>query len=185
MSTATAERREEMLGEFAEWLHAAARETQRRLMESESAEDFAAYNNALVKLGRGLRQTLALQARFEGERLKGQAEAARTAARAREAPRDWKRARISSALERLVWDEHERDEDYEDGAGERLIEDIDDRLAALCVEPDFMDTPDEALIAQLCEEFGFDVPDPVVKALALVAAADTPRPAPNGHADTS
>jgi hypothetical protein len=183
MSEALAERCEEMLGEFAEWLHASAREAHRRLMESESAEDFSAYNNALHKLGRGLRQTLALHKRFRDERAKGEAEAARKARDAREAPRAWKRARIRHALERLVWDEHERDEDDEDGPGERLLEDIEHRLAALMAEPDVMDTPDEVLIAKLCEAFGLDAPPHVVQALAIVAAADAPRP--RAAADTS
>jgi hypothetical protein len=54
-----------------------------------------------------------------------------------------------------------------------------ERVDALSLEPDFMDTSDEALIAQLCAEFGFAVPPHIVQALALVAQADAPRP--NGH----
>ena len=177
----TAERCEQMLGEFAEWLHASAREAHQRLMASETADDFATYNNSLHKLGRNLRQTLALHKRFADERLEAEAEAAQEAEEVREAPREWKVSRVRNALERLVWDEHERDEDYDDGPGERLLEDIDERLHHLSYEAEFLQTSDEALIARLCEEFGFDVPPQILQALAIVAQADAPRPAANGH----
>lgn len=181
----TAERREQLLGEFAEWLHATARETHRRAMAAEDAQEFAIYSNGLAKLGRGLRQTLALQARFEAERLKDQAAGAAEAARNSDAPRQWKCNRVRHAMERLVWDEHERDEDYEDGPGERLLEDIETRLQVLSCEDDFLDTSDEVLIAGLCKAFGLEAPPHIVTALAIVAAADAPRPALDGGSDTS
>jgi hypothetical protein len=175
-----AERQEQVLGEFAEWLHAAGREAHQRLMASETADDFATYNNALHKLGRGLRQTLVLQRRFIDERLKGEAQARLMAEARRPDPVGHKRSRISSAIARVVWNEHE---DFDEDEVERFMEDVDDRLLALAGDPAFLDIPGETLIAKLCEEFDLDVPAHIVKALAIVAEADAPRPAV--RADTS
>src|SRR5581483_9111457 len=159
-AAAIAERTEQMLGEFAEWLHAAGREAHSRLMASESAEEFSAYNTALHKLGRGLRQTLALQKRFIDERLRGEAEVQRLARVARPDPRGVKTSRISGAIERVVWNEHE---DFDETEVERFMEDVDDRLEALSHAEDFLAIPNETLIAQLCDEFDLDVPAHIVK----------------------
>jgi hypothetical protein len=175
MSDATApERCEQMLGEFAEWVHAAARETHRRLMESEAVEDFTAYTNALHKLGRGLRQALVLQKKFERERLAGEA-AKRMQAEINRPPdpRGWKRSRLSSAIERVVWNEHE---DFDEDDVERFMGDVDDRLYALAQAEDFMATPNESLIAQLCEEFDLHVPAHIIKALAIVSESGSSTP---------
>jgi hypothetical protein len=171
-SNPIAERCEQMLGEFAEWLHASAREAHSRLMASETAEDFATYNNALHKLGRGLRQTLALQKRFVDERLSQAARAEQIAQAYRPDPVGAKRSRISSAIERVVWNEHE---DFDEDEVERFMEDVDDRLDALAQAEDFLATPSETLIARLCEHFDLDVPSHIVKALAIVSEADEPR----------
>jgi hypothetical protein len=55
-ATATAERREEILGELAEWMHAAAREAQRRLLEAETTDDFLdlALDDLIAQLCRDL-----------------------------------------------------------------------------------------------------------------------------------
>src|SRR5689334_579357 len=70
-ATPTAERREEIAGELAECLHAAAREAQRKLLAAETTEDFASHTNSLCKLARGVRQCLAMHAKFEHGRLTG------------------------------------------------------------------------------------------------------------------
>jgi len=174
MSDAGAPRNEQMLGEFAEWLHAAGRETHRRLMESEATEDFTAYANALHKIGRGLRQALVLQSRFERERLAGEAAEQMQAEIDRPPdPRGGKRSRLSSAIERVVWNEHE---DFDEDDVERFMGDVDDRLYALSQAEDFMRTPNEALIAQLCEEFDLHVPAHIIKALAIVSEAGASTP---------
>ena len=74
-AAATAERREEILGELGEWMHAAAREAQRRLLAAETTEDFAKLTGSLAKLARGVRQSILLHRKLEAERL----EAARRA----------------------------------------------------------------------------------------------------------
>jgi len=168
---ATAERREQMLGELAEWLHAAAREARTRLQETETPADFATYNNALHKLGRGLRQTLALQARFETERLAGERQQRIQAETAAREARSSKKGKILGAIERLVWTEHE---DFDEDDVEAYMDDVVLRLDTLAEAPDFLATPDAPLIAQLCEAFGLPIPDPIAQALAAVAAERAP-----------
>jgi hypothetical protein len=173
---AIAEAHEQALGLLADRTLKLALHLQESAMEIEDPDQKVRLALAFHRVGRGLRQTLALHKRFVGERVAGDAKAEREAEEAREAPRDWKCARVRHAMERLVWTEHERDEDYEDGPGERLLEDIEARIEALSDEPEFLATEDAALIARLCEEFGFEVPAHIVKALAIVAEADAPRP---------
>ena len=62
---ATAERREEILGELAEWMHAAAREAQRRLLGAETTDDFAKLTASLAKLARGVRQSILIHRKLE------------------------------------------------------------------------------------------------------------------------
>ena len=182
MSEPLASRHEQMLGEFAEWLHASAREAHTRLMESETAEDFATYNNALHKLGRGLRQTLALHKRFAEERLQGEAHAAAEAAEARDEEVQARRARIGRAVARRLDAAWTETEDLDDN--ERFNEELarlNDRLDDLAGAEDFLNLDPEALIVQLCAAFGLDVPAHIVQTPAIAAQADAPRPAPNGH----
>src|ERR1700760_3907950 len=68
-AAATAERREEILGELAEWMHAAARAAQRRLLEAETTDEFAKLAASMTKLARGVRQSILLHRKLEGERL--------------------------------------------------------------------------------------------------------------------
>jgi hypothetical protein len=175
----TAQRREQIAGELAEWMHAAAREAQRRLMEAETTEDFATLAATLAKLARGVRQSLALQAKFEAERLKGERAVRLEAEIAASSAVSWKKARIRTAVERVVWNERDDVEDEEDL--DEAMEEVDARLDRMAGAEGFMETPDEPLIGELCEAFGLKVPDAVVRALALVAQADTPRPGANGH----
>ena len=72
MSEAAAERREEILGELAEWMHAAAREAQRRLLEAETTDDFVKLTASLAKLARGVRQSILMHERLESRRLEGE-----------------------------------------------------------------------------------------------------------------
>src|SRR5580692_10721190 len=68
-AAATAERREEILGELAEWMHAAAREAQRRLLEAETTDDFVKLTGSMAKLARGVRQSILIHRKLESERI--------------------------------------------------------------------------------------------------------------------
>src|SRR3954453_3239170 len=98
----TAERREEILGELAEWMHAAAREAQRRLLEAETTDDFVKLTGSLAKLARGVRQSILIHRKLEAERLEAARRAEDSAASVEAAsefvPRHLKRVRLRTAI---------------------------------------------------------------------------------------
>jgi hypothetical protein len=157
-TTPTAERREEILGELAEWMHAAAREAQRRLLEAETTDDFVKLTGSLAKLARGVRQSILIHRKLEAERLEAARRAEDSAASAEAGsefvPRHLKRVRIRTAITRHVWNE------LKGVAAELFHEDLNARLDELEGEDDFLDTPIDDLIAGLCRDLGFEPPEP-------------------------
>jgi hypothetical protein len=175
----TAERREAMLGELAEWLHAAAQKTQRMLMESEQVDEVVQLNGSLVKLARGVRQCVFMHDRLETGRLKAEAEsAAERAGAEREAhvnAVDRLKSRVNRAVSRRfeqAWPATD-DLDDNDAFNERL-EDLSTRLDDLSEGEAFLALDPDALISQLCEEFGVEPPTPASPIAAAMAGA--PRP---------
>jgi rhamnose utilization protein RhaD (predicted bifunctional aldolase and dehydrogenase) len=156
-ATTTAERREEIVGELAEWMHAAAREAQRRLLEAETTDDFAKLTACLDKLARGARRSTLLHRKLEAERIAAAQRAEETAARAQAdpqfVPRHVKRVRIRTAITRHVWNELEGDEE-----AELFRDDLNARLDELEEADDFLEAPIDDLIATLCRDLGFDPP---------------------------
>jgi hypothetical protein len=158
MSDTAAERREEMLGELAERMHAAAREAQRRLLDAETTDDFAKLTGSMAKLARGVRQSILLQRKLEAERREAERRADEAAAADAQgpselAPRHLKRVRLRTAIARHVWNELEDDE-----AAELFRDDLNARLDELEGEEDFLDVPIKALIERLCRDLGFEPP---------------------------
>ncbi len=170
-AAATAERREEILGELAEWMHAAAREAQRRLLAAETTDDFAKLTASLARLARGVRQSILIHRKLEAERLEVDRRADEAAAGAQAAsefvPRHVKRVRIRTAITRHVWNELEDEEE-----AELFGDDLNARLDELEGEDDFLDRPIDDLIARLCRDLGFDPP----------VAASTASPQANAQA---
>ena len=168
--TPTAERREEILGELAEWMHAAAREAQRRLLEAETTDDFVKLTGSLSKLARGVRQSILTHRKLETERLeagrRADDAAANAAAGSEFAPRHAKRVRLRTAITRHVWNELEDDEE-----AALFRDDLDAWLDEMEAEDGFLDAPIDDLIAQLCRDFGFDPPQPSLTSPIAVAMA--------------
>ena len=155
-----AERREQMLGELAEWMHAAAREAQRRLLEAETSDEFVKLTGSLAKLGRGVRQAILVQRKLEAERLAGDRETAAQAAAEREAAVEARRSRVAGAVGRRMeaaWPDEGRLDDNE--AFNVRLAALDERLDGLSETEDVLDLDPDALIARLCAEFGLPSPD--------------------------
>jgi hypothetical protein len=172
-ATATAERREEILGELAEWMHAAAREAQRRLLEAETTDDFVKLTASMAKLARGVRQSILIHRKLETERLAAAQRAEESAAREETgsefAPRHIKRVRLRTAITRHVWIELEDDE-----AAELFHDDLNARLDELEGCDDFLDLSIDDLIARLCRDLGFDPPEPSTSPVAAATAEGGP-----------
>jgi hypothetical protein len=174
-TAATDERREEILGELAEWMHAAAREAQRRLLQAETTDDFVKLTASLAKLARGVRQSILVHRKLETERLEAARLAEDSAASAEAAsdfvPRHVKRVRLRTAITRHVWNRLEGVE------AELFHEDLNARLDELEGEDDFLDAPIDDLIARLCRDLGFDPPPATAPDPADSRAARPPRAA--------
>jgi hypothetical protein len=175
----TAERREEILGELAEWMHAAAREAQRRLLAAETTDEFVKLSASLVKLGRGVRQSTLIHRKLEAERLEADRRAEDSAASAEAAsgfvPRHIKRVRLRTAVTRHVWNR------LEGVDAELFHDDLNARLDELEGEDDFLDTPIDDLIDRLCRDLGFEPPAAPATATPQ-ANAQTRSQAPSGAA---
>ena len=147
---------------------------------------------AVHRLGRGLRQTIALQAklardaRMEAAQLPPEPEAREefeelappdpkvVAVRRR---RDW----LPRGVERCIWNEYDREDEAAEFTGDSLLEDFHERLADLTADPEaFLQRDPDTLLVDLCQELGLTPPQfhppapPVPPAMPQVSAA-------NGH----
>jgi hypothetical protein len=184
-TNASADRRKEILGEVAEGLHAVFKEAQRRTLAAEDNDEFVRLSGSLHKLARGLRQTLALHARFETERLDGAPAASEAPAPAPPAPPvdprreavEKRKAFITRGVERCVWNEYDDADEDEEHTACSLLRDLDDRLDDLSRHDAFLDADVDALIAQFCNELGVDPPDRPTRAQLPAASHPTGPPA--------
>lgn len=147
-------------------MHAAAREAQRRLMEAQTTDEFVKLAASLAKLGRGVRQSILMHDRLEGQRVAAEAAGEEAEAQAEfEARRnivDRHRSRIARAMERRLEAEWPESGDLEDNdAFNARLEHLTERLDDVSGREDFLDTDADALIARLCEEFGIAPPAPI------------------------
>ena len=120
MSQAAADRRLEMLGEFAELALSLARDLHQAALSAEDADDKARLAEACHRMGRGLRQSLALQARLEREAKRAAREDVAVAAEQAQASRLRRKTQVKAGIERLIWSEYEPDDSEAEGLLERL-----------------------------------------------------------------
>jgi hypothetical protein len=192
------EAQEQALGLFADAVLKLALHIQQEAMVAEDLDQKVRAAGALHRLGRGLRQTLALQAKLARD---ARAEAAGKApapargvqpsaepsepdpkAVAIRRRRDW----LTRGVERCVWNEYDREEEAGEFTGDSLLEDLHERLADVMADPDaFLALDPDALLVQLCKDLGVTPPRFHLPAPALPATfAPAPAGADGAHAPT-
>jgi hypothetical protein len=179
------ERQDAVLAELSELGLTLARELHARALAAETAQEADRLALAFQRVSRGVRQTFALELKLERARNEDDREAARQA-RLRavdptckdEEPADPEVAaaqarygerfrRVRGALNRLMWDEAERDEEE----FEILSEDLETRLGEAARREDFFDIPIDTLIRQLKSDMG-------LSGDLRLTASEAPRPPP-------
>jgi hypothetical protein len=163
-----AEAREQALGIFADAVLKLALHIQQQAMDAEDLDQKVRAAGAVHRLGRGLRQTVALQAklardaRMEAARLEPTPEPPeepaprdpRTVAVLRR--RDW----LTRGVERCVWNEYEREDETAEFTAESLLEDLHERLADITANPEaFLGLDPNTLLVELCKELGLAPPE--------------------------
>jgi hypothetical protein len=187
-ATPTAERREQMLGLLAEKTLALACAVQQRALEAETSEEMAQLSLAFVKLSRSVRQSIALHARQERDRLHGDREAADAGAQARAPAVARRKARLQRDVMDILGADWDPEIEEDDGESFELSRSLSERLDDLSETEDFLDLDPDQLIARLCEDLAVEAAraDAALAPHKAAAGGDPPGPAlpakPNGHA---
>ena len=148
-----AARRAALLRRVQELSLAIAEDLADAVVATADAEQKAKLASAFHRIARGLRQSIALEAKLERE----QAEEGAAAQRARTAalPRIIRRKlRLGAEIERLVWTEYDHADAEEAEHAHALIARAEAWLEAASETDGFLDEPAEALIARLCAHLG-------------------------------
>lgn len=189
---------EQALGIFADAVLKLALHIQQEAMNAEDLDQKIRAAGAVHRLGRSLRQTVALQARLARD---ARAEAAKPQSARAEAPRpepdagaqgdapadpkavavrrrrDW----LTRGVERCVWNEYDRADETEEFTGDSLLEDLHERLSDLMADPDaFLQLDPDDLLVELAKELGLTPPEFHPRA-PPVPAAPAQAAALNGH----
>jgi hypothetical protein len=125
---------------------ALAHDLHRTALNAESPEEKVRCAEAFHRLGRGLRQSLALHARLERDTERGPREAPAEPPVPDAVRRLRRKATLKTTVERLIWTERERLED----PPEALLSQLDRLLAAELQTEAFLDTDPDLQIARLC-----------------------------------
>jgi hypothetical protein len=148
------ERQDRILAELSELGLALARDLQACALAADEPAAKADLSLAFQRTSRSVRQSLALEARFDRDRLAAAREDRDLAKRAEAFRVARRRAQVKLGVERCIWDE------AEDAEAEALLADLDDYLERDALADLFAgDDPIEAHIARLCAELGVDTPE--------------------------
>jgi hypothetical protein len=186
-----AEAQEQALGIFADAILKLALHIQEQALDAADLDQKVRAAGAMHRLGRGLRQTIALQAKLARDARHDQAAEAgaeRTApshaepatppdpkAVAVRRRRDW----LTRGVERCVWNEYDREDEAGEFIGDSLLEDLGERLADLMADPEvFLQLGPDALLIELCKDLGLTPPQVHPPAPAIPAP---PPVVANGH----
>src|SRR6185312_3158436 len=127
-ATPTAERREQMLGLLAEKALALACAVQTRALEAETTEEMARLSQAFVRLGRSARQSIALQARHEHDRLRGQREATEAEVEAHALAVERRKQQMEDGVEAILCADWDPEIEEDNGESFELIRSLRERL---------------------------------------------------------
>lgn len=166
-------RHSRLLARFADQAASLADDLHAAALAADSPEEKRAHHLAFHRMGRALRQTIALEAKLRGdarreERLEAE-QADKSAKEAAEARLKARKDRVSAAIEKVIWDEAEDEQQV--GYLTLLNQRLDAHDLA---DPD---EPVDALIQRIAAEIGLPVPPPAEEG---AAAADPQPDAPGG-----
>ena len=139
-----------ILTELAELGLSSARDLHARQLAAETPEQAVRLANALHRVSRTIRQTLALETRLERDPIRGDREATDHVVSLDRARLAKRRGQIQAGVERVLWSETEELDAYTD-----LREDLGELLDIESKDEAFLTHDPDVLIAQLCEQLGF------------------------------
>jgi len=168
-TTDIADQQDRALARLLELGLAAAEKVQARLMATEDDALLGDLSLALNRASRNVRQTIALQMRAARDRRADAREVEAEVRQGDEVRRSRHKTLVKTAVERLIWDEHERTDDE----AERLVDLLDERVEEDALHEDFHAQPVAAHVARLCAELGVAGPD--------ARAPDSPTPPRDDH----
>jgi hypothetical protein len=177
-----AERHARLLTELAELGMVLARKLQARAMAAETTAEERAAANTFHRISRSLRQTLALEAQLERLRRRMLAEDIEAAAERTEAAVTRRKAQAGAVIERLIWREH----DDEDQAN-HLVEHMQHLIDEDALDEDFLCGPIKAYLDRLRDDLRLppDEPDEDPKPVAQPATAPISSAHPRAGGDPS
>lgn len=158
-----------MLGVFAELALSLARDLHDAAIAAEAPEDKARLADGFHRMGRGLRQTLALHERLQRNGERAAREDAGFAVQQGKARRDRRKAQVNAAIARDVWSEYEPEE----AEAIEILERLDKVLDAEVELDGFEDEAIAAQIARICRLIGYQPP------ALLDVEAGPPAPGPD------
>ena len=163
------ERQDRILAEILELALDLARSTQARALVAEDASDVADLGLTFQRATRSVRQTLALEAKFERDRKSAERADEDVAKRVKAVHVARRRAQVKLAVERCVWAEADGSE------AENLVADLDDILELDALSGAFAgDDAIEAHVARVCAELGVDTPETLAARRAEAPSACSP-----------
>jgi hypothetical protein len=162
------ERHARLLGRFADQAALLAEDLCAAALAAETADEKQSLTLAFHRMGRTLRQTLALEAKLRRDARRQDHVEQDRAGKLAQARVTAHRNKLTAEVHRLIWNEAE-----DDDQAETLKSELDDRLdlEALDAE-DFLTEPVEDQIARLCAAIGLKAPPPTV----IPRSGDTPDP---------
>lgn len=144
------ERHGRILAKLSELSLTLAADLHTRALAAEDTDEVAELVNAFHKISRGLRQTMALEARLHRDSAIAAREAAVDDERTRPARIERRQAEVRAAVERLIWTEVERDETFEDDDDAELtVGLVGDLVMEDFTDEDFADTPVAVLVERI------------------------------------